>query len=725
MKLKGFESLSSLFVGENGNMEVNNFDMDVKNHDIKLTKNIVQFRSGIVNLPNLNFENKQLAFTVMAELMQFGYILDDSAINNLSSSSNEDIVKFHNEVIGYLKSMTGSDRNYIPFWVGFPKQVMDMEESELWLHQIAHYLSNGSYIPNDLAKERPTAFEFSEYDVISGGDEEKFLSIFTDLISINQSLTPDDVDIIKWYCRNDVKLIFPEIIPFKENLITLVAMGLDLEIKTVTDVLRVAVSLSGGDVSLPKVPSKFRKENAWSNNLVVNKEREKFKFKKFSRAERKFLLGLLEKTNCDASEAVLKLNRWLRLGEILHPGEYKNLFPNSFEMFNSIRNKKVRSWYSEVNLEFEKSFEEGLKKLSERPGEFFRRIDFLSRKNNDKLEIITNYIENISEQVSNKVLFEVYEHFEKRNITNTNRTITIKGKRSSTKLPDLEALDKNVVETIQNSVKKALYNKFSKLPKMEDTYIDEELMKIPLPKNMRSSSSSLKPIIRGSRIPIGNQNSKVIRAFVHWFDERGTQDIDLTATFIGMGKMEVIGWNGGHNSEIGTYSGDIRHRKGACAEYIDIKIDESLKEGFKYVVIDARNYNGRSFETVTDCVSGYMEREFAIEGEIFVPSTLANCLRLTNESSTTLISIIDLETREYIHLDIDQDGIPVASYNSEAILQSVKQYSEKPKFSVYHLLKMNVESRGGKIVEKDLAKNKFEFKDFSQSYVETAKFMGI
>lgn len=725
MRFKGLESLSSLLTGELENMEENNFSMDNKNHDISLTKNVIQFRNGIVNLPNVNAQNKQLAYTVMSELMQFGYILDDSAINNLSCSSQEDIVKFHNEVIGYLKKMTGSDRNYFPFWGGFPKQVMDMDEAELWLHQIAHYLSEGTYLPNDLTKERPTAFEFSEYDIISGGDEEKFLSIFSDLISINQSLTPDDLEIIKWYCRNDIKLIFPEVIPFKENLITLVAMGLDLEIKTVTDVLRVAVSLSGGDVSLPKVPSKFRKENAWSNKLTINKEREKFKFKKFSRKERKFILGLLEKTNCDASEAVLKLNRWIRLGEILHPGEYKKLFPNSFEMFNLIRNEKVSSWYSQVNSKFEISFEEGLKKLSERPGEFFRRIDYLSRKNNDKLDIITNYIENISEQVSNKVLFEVYEHFEKRNNPNTNRTITIKGKRSSTKLPDLEALDKNVIETIQNSVKKALYNKFSKLPKMEDTYIDEELMKIPLPKNMRSSSSSLKPIIRGSRIPIGNQNSKVIRAFVHWFDENGNQDIDLTATFIGMGKMEVIGWNGGHNFEVGTYSGDIRHKKGACAEYIDIKINESLKEGFKYVVIDARNYNGRSFETVTDCSVGYMEREFAIENEVFVPSTLANCIRLTNESSTTLISIIDLETREYIHLDIDQDGIPVASYNSEAILESVKQYSEKPKFSVYHLLKMNVEARGGKVVEKDLAKNIFNFKDFSESYVETGKFMGI
>ena len=232
--------------------------------------------------------------------------------------------------------------------------------------------------------------------------------------------------------------------------------------------------------------------------------------------------------------------------------------------------------------------------------------------------------------------------------------------------------------------------------------------------------------MRGQRIPIGNQNAKVIRAFVHWFDENGNQDIDLTCTFIGMGRTTHIGWNGRHNSqELGCYSGDIRHKQGACAEYVDIKLNSALKAGYKFAIIDARNYNGRSFETVSDCVVGYMERENAKANEIFVPATIANCTRLYNESSTTIVSMIDLETQEFIHLDIDQDGIPVASASFDALMEAVRPYMEAPKFSLYDLVMMHVEARGGEIVEAEDAETKFNFDDYSYSYVNTLLLMGV
>jgi hypothetical protein len=236
----------------------------------------------------------------------------------------------------------------------------------------------------------------------------------------------------------------------------------------------------------------------------------------------------------------------------------------------------------------------------------------------------------------------------------------------------------------------------------------------------------LRPIVRGTRIPIYNKDAKVIRAFVHWFDETGHEDIDLTVFLMGFGKRAHLGWNGQHNGSIGQYSGDVRHHQGACAEYVDINLNIARKEGYKYAIIDARNFNGRSFETVKDCVAGFMEREHPRANEVFVPATLANTFRLTNEASTTIIGVIDLETCEYIHLDIDQDGIPVASANADEILEAIKPYCEPPKFSVYHLLEMHVNARKGKLVtDKTKADNVFMFDDFANSYVETLKLMGV
>ena len=718
------ENLTSNF-GIEDLIEENSQSLKKVDDNVVLSKNIIQLRNGFVNLPDSKCDNKEMATSVASELMQFGYMLDEKAIENISKASKEDISLFLKEVIEYLKIMTGSSRNYVPFWKGFPEQVMDKGEMELWLYQIAHYDSNGDFVPTEFTRERKVAFEHPKYTKLTSGDNDRFLNIFTKLISVNNSLTEDDLDIVEWFVEENQELRFPEQIPFKENLCTLAGLGLEVPVKTVTDVLRIAVYLSDGDISLPKVPAKMIRESAWTTKRIENPAREEFKFANFTRKERRFILTLLERTNCDVSEAVLKSSRWIRLGERLHPGEYKNQFPKSFEFFNSLRNEKVRSWFSSVNKAFDSSLEEGLKKLSERPGEFFRRLDYLIRSNSNQKDLVLKYMNQIGHKVSNKVLFEAYEHFEKRNVDNNNRSIMIKGARNRYKLPDLKALSEHTINSVQNSIKKSLLKKFSELNSLGKVWVDEELKNIPMPKNMRSLSSSLKPIIRGQRTSIGNQNAPVVRAFVHWFDEYGNQDVDLTCVLYGKDKVAHVGWNGGHNKSYGTYSGDIRHRRGACAEYVDIKIEAAINEGFKYAVIDANNFTGRPFHTVDECVVGYMERETPEETKHFVPATIAGCMRLQNESSSTLVSVIDLETREYIHLDIDRRGLPVSSAGFQDILDAIRPYCEAPKFSVYDLVMMHIEARGGELVEKEDAEDTFEYSDFENSYIQTLSLMGI
>jgi hypothetical protein len=142
--------------------------------------------------------------------MQFVYILDDSSLDILSCSSKEDVVNFHNEIVDYLKDITGSNRNYKPFWSGFPEEVISKSECELWCHQIAHYLSNGTYIPNEWTQKRPTAFEHPKYTIISSGDEDRYLNILTNLLSVNQSLTPYDLEVVKHFVSSNEELRLPK-----------------------------------------------------------------------------------------------------------------------------------------------------------------------------------------------------------------------------------------------------------------------------------------------------------------------------------------------------------------------------------------------------------------------------------------------------------------------------------------------------------------------------------
>ena len=696
--------------------------------NLKLTKNIVQFRKGFLNLPSIGHSNRVHAMSVVSELMQFGYLPTLGAIDALASASIEDIVDFHNEVIGFLKKFTGSDKSYKPFWKGFPEEVMDMTAEEMWFHQIVNYWIGGAYEPNEWTKERATAFEQPSYTKIDVGTEDQFLNIFTDLVSVNSSLTPEDLDIVKFFVSKGFELRFPNAIPFKENLCTLASMGLDVPVRTTTDVLRIAVGMSGGDISLPKVPKKSIKSGLW-RIAQLNEKRELFKFKKFTRSERKYILGLLEKTNCDATEAVLKDQRWVRLGEVLHPGEYKSKFPRSLQLFVEVRKKnkdgKVQSWYGKVNEAFDSSFINGINVLAERPGEFMRRLDWLIRKYGATYTgEIAGTFRKIAPNVSNKVLFEAYKYFDGRDVAATSRSVMVKGARKRTPLPILDPLPYEAVVSIKQTIKDCLKAKFASLPELGKVYVDEELKKIPVPFNMRSINPALKPTIRGSRLPWDNKDAKVIRAFLHFEKSQTSQTIDLSAVLVGK-QNSVVDFThhkqGSNNSVI--HSGDSWMRKGACAEYIDIDVEKALKEGFKYILVQLHNY-AKTPELVDNNHFGVMERNFPKENAYWLPSTMANC-SLVRVENIVNCAIIDLTTSEYIMVDEDAEKSWV-NIASTLDFNAVKDYIKPPKFSVYDLILMHIEARKGEWVDTDVKPDKlFAFDDFAANYIEILKLMGI
>ena len=698
---------------------------------MELKRNIIALQKGLVCPPNDGMDNRIAVSTVQAHLMQWGYMLDQDAFTELSKSDLSFIHTFNDEVISYLKVVMGGKRNYQPLYKNFPEEVMAKSDSELFWNAMIHYWSQGTWEPSTVTYEKPIQFETVKYTMIKYGTAERFANIFKDLVSINTSLMPQDLDIVKWFVKSGEKLVFPTSIPFKENLCTLAAMGIEgLPVKTTTDVLRIAVHLSGGDISLPKVPYEMVRGNRWSRAKVLNPERAKFRFKKFARKERRYLLGLMEQTNCDPKEMVIKDQRWVRLGEILHPAEYKIIFPKTADAFDKIRRgekgvkaPKVKSWYAQLNEAFEKSLGAGLELLVKRPGEFSRRIDWLIRTYPEKTGFILGYLGEALKGTSNKVLFEVYTHFEKRMERQPSRSVMVKGSRKRTDLPILQPLPPVVVETIHRKLFATLKEKFSTLEPLGACWIDEELKKIPLPTNMRSMSFTTKPTIRGQRTPLDNPNAFVVRPFVHWMDPRGNEDLDLSVTFVGDKSADVLSFS---NMRVGksVHSGDVRHRRGPCAEYVDIDMADAASRGYKYAVIDVRNYNGGSLESV-ETAFGIMERKYPNSNMTWLPETIANCQSLTSKSSVTLISIIDLETKEYIMLDIDSEGTTYARGDMHNTLKLVEEYAKLPKVSVYDLVRLHVEARGKQVGLDSNVDTYFKFEDYCNSYEATGKLMGV
>lgn len=699
--------------------------------DPSLNEDVILLQKGLVWFPPSEEakDNLCLASTVQSNLMQFRYSLDKDAFKALRYSSDDTIIKFNERITEYLDKVMGI-KDAVTMYPGFPKQVMDMDEAQLLENAIMHEFSNGQFMPGgSVTHVGGRAYESVKYITLTATNSEGLLKIFTDLVSINQSLTPEDLRVVTWFVKSGLPLKFPNQIPFKENLCTLASLGVPgLPIKTPTDVLRIAVHLSGGDISLPKVPSAMKSVNrgwgAYGKTLSRNAERDSFKFKKFKRSERRYLLELLENSNCMAEDMVGRRSRWIALGEVLHPGDYSSQYPKAFKAFTALRQKTAQSWYSRVKEAFKDGYTTGLKVLTERPGEFMRVLDWLLRKYPANSGYTCSTLAEIGAKSSNKVLFESFAHFMKRDQAVTGRKITIKGARKPTMLPDLPALKSSVVQTVLDSIKLALKSKFALLEKLGKVYIDPELDKIPLPTNMRSLNFSLRPVIRGQRTPWDNPNAIVIRSYFHWTDDLGVLDPDLSGSFVNEKNRSTYISYSQMKDTMACHSGDIIARRGKNAEYIDVDVQKALDAGWRYVCFDVRNFRGGSLASMQG-IFGIMERDYPESDKHWLPETVSNAFSCESTASNTLMGILDLKTKEYIHLDVDSAGNTTAAGDQKNIIEKIKMYSEPPAFSVGDLLRLHAEARGEIVSTPEEADIQFQYKDFCNSYEKTGAYMGV
>jgi hypothetical protein len=699
-----------------------------------MTRNQMSLYKLLVNFEDQGQDNLAMAMSVQHNLMVYGYMLDEEAFNQLKRTHASNIKVFLDESLECLKEYLGGKHSYESLYRNFPNDVMSMSQAELFYTQIAHYWGQQKFLSYG---ELPIqAFESVEYKIIKGTSPEGILDIYRLLAGAGQSLTPMDIKVLKYFATTKDLPVVP--VPFKENLAVLASALPGFKVQTVVDVLRVAVAMSGGDPSLPPVPKRLKIKGAKYEE--VEAEREKFKFK-LDTLQRDRVMDLFENSNLSTSDLNQgsRYGRFIRLAEVLHVQEYKTTHPKTVHAFHVLRNQKrkgkpdgvakIRTWHSQVESQFKVGFKEGLEKLSERPGEFVRRLDFLVRtnmgdENKDNMDLILLTLSRVGEGSSNKVLFEVYTHFENRSSVVTGRSVFLKGARSKTMLPDLPAIKPAIIESIQDTIINCIKGKLSALPSLTDCYIDPELKKIPLPTNMRSLSESLTPIIRGQRIPLVGAD-KTIRSFVHWFDDHGCEDLDLHGFIFSETYSESFGYNGRRIESYGCYSGDVRCRKGACAEYVDIDIEKALAAGWKYFAPVVHNFQDRPLSSMKDCVAGNMMREFPQANSSWVPDTITNAMKLTSSSKYCMIGVYDLEAREYIHLDLDwtKQGSMNPS-DAKSLMKVMTDYIEEPKLSVYDLLRWHVESRG-KLASKDTATDHFMFDDFKSDYTMILPWMGI
>ncbi|MBS7531396.1 TerD family protein [Hazenella sp. IB182353] len=650
--------------------------------------------------------------TMMKNIESLGYTVSISLMKRLLRLSIPDFIRFQTQLITDLRHIVGADKEYNPMYPNFPQQLMHIDESQLYLNAIEYYLTQ---IPPDTKpkEKRLPLIDQVNLTVIECGEDDEFIQMIKDLICANTSISKTDQSDIAWALTHfpDCSMLLPQHIPMRENMSFVLGVLytsskassqlLSNYVKSPTDILRFATQLSDGDIS-----------------LATNT-----KFKKFSRSDRRLLLGLLEICKVDLSaEMITYRKQWIRLGEILHPMEYQKRFPKASKAFSIIRNQSsYPTFNSEIELAIRtKNKEKILELLSKKPGEFARRLDHILRIFPDDDMILEKFRE-IATQVATPLLLQVCTHFKHRDKPSKYRTFFPKGIVGKIKvIPHrLSLISSSTCVTVVQICESALCNRFASLPSLGKVYVSKDLIDYTVPFSQRSANKSVHTVARGSRISIPEGNT--IRFFTWWREGEvnnmptGRVDLDLSVVMYDTNwhYMEHISYTHLRSHDYRSYhSGDITEAPNGACEFIDLDMPSIQRYGGRYIVMSLHIYTSQSFDALPECFAGWMIRKHPKSGEIFEPSTIQNKLDLTGDAHISIPVILDLQDRKVIWTDLTLRFNP-DSYNNNieenqtGIVAIGKGMSTMAKPTLYDLFRLHAAARGNLVEDEQIADTVF------------------
>lgn len=608
-------------------------------------------------------DNLGRVLVMMKNIQEIGYTFSKELIEELRYCDTSDLDNLYLELIGYLKSYVGADKTYNFMYPQFPQQVIEASDLELFVNAIIHYWSFGTLLPQYEKDERLPLFDNLELKVLDVGTEEDVVEIMDNLIGSKTSLSQQDKDDLVWLLNNKGLEYsnLPEI-PFKENIPIISTLilnntssttwfdSLKLYYKTATDVLRLAVYLSDGDVSLAK-PTMF---------------------KSMPRKVRKLLIQLLDNCGNIEEDMLRHKTAWIRLGETLHVGEEKYAqYSNVQKAFDKLRNNgKIKTFGGKIMTALKnKLVPNAVALLKKRPGEFARKLDFLLRNHQEWLPMIVDNFREVAPDVSVPVLLQVREHFKWRHEKNDSRVFFPKGTlaKAYTIKNELEEIPKDTCDTIVGTCGDAIIKQFETKDPLGKVYIADCMKNYCIPQSQRSASKvTTKVITRGSRLPL-RENAKVARAFIHWTNinrtadrwDSGRVDIDLSAAILdeSFGYLEHVSYTHLRSARYNAYhSGDITNGGSAngdgVSEFLDVDIDSVVKYGGRYVIYQVYAFTGQKFGFMPHAMFGFMEREDINSGEVYEAKTVEQKMDLTSDSTVCIPVIFDCVKREFIWLDM-------------------------------------------------------------------------
>lgn len=643
--------------------------------------------------------------TMMKNIEDLGFTFSKKLFTKLGEIGSKELVSIYETIVPILKKMKGANVRHKPMYPNFPGEVMGASDALLYVNAMVHYIGvlfGENILPDSEKKERFPLIGNYNLKVIDLAGKNEYAKAINDLMTASIAISPTQKKYVEEFYVADKKNFEIPVIKNKENLAFVAGFlyadknigSLSGLLKTPTDLLRFITALNAGDVS-----------------LAANT-----KFKSMKRSERKMILVLLEGMKSLSENMVKYKLKWIRLGEILHPGEFSKRFPKAFVAFRNLRQDQVIETF---NSKVEKLISDGqimtaANLLSERPTDLARRLDHLLRLSKGKTEIIKVF-KSVAADVTTSVLLNIRSHFEVRHDAKDTRMFFPKGSVAKAKVIEnaLPAIKKEYCEEIVDIITKVLVKRFADSKELGNVFIDDSLKTINVPFALRSASRSFKTIARGSRVAVG-KDKNVIRLFTYWKNGTvdGTKgeyggsriDIDLTSMFLDADFNDAghTSWTRLSNNDMSAHSGDITDAPRGASEFIDIDIKKALAQGIRYVAMNIYSFTGQNFDVMNECFAGCMLRDDLRSGEIFDPKTVEHKYDLTSASTCSVPMIFDLVERQLIWLDLTVNRnsafAPMIEGNKVSMAKIVQGIVEMTKPNLHDLLSMHAKGRG-KIVK--------------------------
>lgn len=641
-----------------------------------------------------------------------GFKFTQRLLDALSTLSEVQISRYGHTLTEMIKRALGAHVQVRLLYPNFPQQVMEADEASLYLNALRHYWT--LELPAQEAAKRPELVQFVYPRPIDLGSSEEMFSLFGQMLKTVSPYSPTDQTDVAWIIKqypHQLPSLLPPAQSCKENLAFVGAQLLlhhpthvawfGGQINTVTDILRLVVCMFGGDASLA-TPGRVGS---------------------FARKHRVQLLIWIEGCKNIAEDMLRYAERWKRVGERLHPGEYAKRFPRTLEAISAIRaGTPVPRFSRDVELLLQQAdWDALLPLLATRPGEFARRFDVLLCRGVDP-QVLLGAMGSRGASISTAVLLQVMTHFERRLDTSLGldgdvsmvrplRVFFPKGQVANlfARKNDRPLLSRATCNMVVQWCEQTLVARFAKLEPLGTCYLAPELDTYLVPFAQRSASKALRTLARGSHLPLpfattqaDGLSEDTLRFFVWWKNGRSRTDIDLSATLYGPDYEYVDTLAYYRLKSYGAHhSGDIVDAPNGAAEFIDINLQNMLDRDVRYVVMSISCYSGQPYIDLPECFAGWMAREKPNSGEVFEPKTVQDKVDVASDTVFCIPAIFDLAERRVIWADIALKTQPQFSNNVANNLAGVslmlRAITQLKKTSLHRLFGLHIQARGTRV----------------------------